>query len=84
MKLTISLFLILLLGVGVASSQNKKKSRQKQPAVVSAVKPSQEKTKDSLAVAKPLITFYELGSVKCIPCKAMQPVMKRPQRLRVE
>jgi thioredoxin 1 len=25
---------------------------------------------------KPLITFVEIGSVKCIPCKAMQPVMK--------
>ncbi len=23
------------------------------------------------------ITFIELGSVRCIPCKAMQPVMKR-------
>lgn len=26
--------------------------------------------------AKPQITFVELGSVNCIPCKAMQPVMK--------
>ena len=25
---------------------------------------------------KPLITFVELGSVNCIPCKKMQPVMK--------
>jgi thioredoxin 1 len=25
---------------------------------------------------KALITFVELGSVKCIPCKKMQPVMK--------
>jgi len=25
---------------------------------------------------KPLITFIELGSVNCIPCKKMQPVMK--------
>jgi thioredoxin 1 len=25
---------------------------------------------------KPLITFVELGSVKCIPCKMMQPVMR--------
>jgi len=24
----------------------------------------------------PLITFVELGSVKCIPCRMMQPVMK--------
>ncbi|RQW07027.1 thioredoxin [candidate division KSB1 bacterium] len=26
--------------------------------------------------AKPQVTFVELGSVNCIPCKAMQPVMK--------
>ncbi|HPG41754.1 MAG TPA: thioredoxin family protein [bacterium] len=25
---------------------------------------------------KALVTFVELGSVNCIPCKAMQPVMK--------
>lgn len=25
---------------------------------------------------KPKITFFELGSVKCIPCRQMQPVMK--------
>ena len=26
--------------------------------------------------SKPKVTFIELGSVNCIPCKAMQPVMK--------
>src|SRR3989339_141970 len=26
--------------------------------------------------AKPKVTFVELGSVSCIPCKQMQPVMK--------
>jgi thioredoxin 1 len=26
--------------------------------------------------AKPEVTFIELGSVNCIPCKMMQPVMK--------
>jgi len=25
---------------------------------------------------KPSITFVELGSVKCVPCRQMQPVMK--------
>jgi thioredoxin 1 len=25
---------------------------------------------------KPLVTFVELGSVKCVPCKMMQPVME--------
>jgi thioredoxin 1 len=32
---------------------------------------------DTLAASpKPFVTFVELGSVNCVPCKAMQPVMK--------
>ena len=31
----------------------------------------------SAEIAKPQITFIELGSVNCIPCKAMVPVMKQ-------
>lgn len=26
--------------------------------------------------AEPIVTFIELGSVKCVPCKMMQPIMK--------
>jgi thioredoxin 1 len=36
---------------------------------------AQEK-KSTPAEKKPLVTFIELGSVKCIPCRMMQPVMK--------
>lgn len=36
---------------------------------------SQEKAQLSKQ-ANPQITFIELGSVNCIPCKKMQPVMK--------
>lgn len=36
-----------------------------------------QKTKDEkLETVKSKITFVELGSVNCIPCKQMQPVMK--------
>jgi thioredoxin 1 len=28
------------------------------------------------AASKALVTFMELGSVNCIPCRAMQPVMR--------
>ncbi len=31
---------------------------------------------DSKEKEKPKITFIELGSVSCIPCRKMQPVMK--------
>ncbi len=37
--------------------------------------PAQEE-KPTPAENRPLITFVELGSVKCIPCRMMQPVMK--------
>ena len=30
--------------------------------------------------AKPKITFVELGSVNCIPCKKMQPIMKSVEK----
>lgn len=30
----------------------------------------------SIGQTKPKVTFIELGSVNCVPCKAMQPVMK--------
>lgn len=33
-------------------------------------------TKIEAAAVKPAVTFIELGSVNCIPCRQMQPVMK--------
>jgi thioredoxin 1 len=35
-----------------------------------------DKKKATVPSAKKKVTFVELGSVKCIPCKMMQPVMK--------
>jgi thiol-disulfide isomerase/thioredoxin len=32
--------------------------------------------KSQTVEVKPKVTFVELGSVNCIPCKQMQPVMK--------
>ena len=37
---------------------------------------NQQLNKVNSDTAKPMITFVELGSVKCIPCRKMQPVMK--------
>jgi thioredoxin 1 len=68
MKRYIIAVLIFGLLVGSAATAQSKKSVKK-AALVSA--------KDTIAaVVKPLVTFVELGSVNCIPCKAMQPVMK--------
>jgi thioredoxin 1 len=35
-----------------------------------------DKPQSKAGIAQPLITFVELGSVNCIPCRQMQPVMK--------
>ena len=37
---------------------------------------NQKLNKDKSDTLKAMITFVELGSVKCIPCRKMQPVMK--------
>ena len=42
----------------------------------SSTKEKADSTKAANKSAKAKVTFIELGSVKCIPCKAIQPVMK--------
>jgi len=37
---------------------------------------SKDNKTETANVTKPKVTFVELGSVNCIPCKQMQPVMK--------
>jgi thioredoxin 1 len=49
--------------------------------VIASTVRAQSKTDKPLAnddakAMKPLVTFVELGSVKCIPCRQMQPVIK--------
>ncbi len=39
--------------------------------------PAQERKTNEV---KPKVTFVELGSVNCIPCKQMQPVMKAVEK----
>jgi len=39
-------------------------------------KPDNSQAKALARTQKPLVTFVELGSVKCVPCRQMQPVMK--------
>lgn len=44
--------------------------------IVFFVSISYSQNKQKTAKQKPLVTFIELGSVRCIPCKKMQVVMK--------
>jgi len=39
-------------------------------------KTTKTESKDTVQAKNPRVTFVELGSVKCIPCRQMQPVMK--------
>ena len=59
-----TLFLILAVSVMAAAT------------IWAQTKASQTQTKETVKDALPLVTFVELGSVKCIPCRQMQPVMK--------
>jgi len=71
-KTLILLFCILFLTT-TAYCQTKKKTEQ---TGKQAVKLSSTVTSGKLKPVPVKVTFIELGSVKCIPCKMMQPVMK--------
>jgi len=45
-------------------------------SIIAQEKKSATAAKNVPPERKPLVTFVELGSVNCIPCRQMQPVMK--------
>ncbi len=58
--------IFLSLGAGVWA-------QDKQAAKTDA---SKERAGANPSVFKPRVTFVEIGAARCIPCKAMQPIMK--------
>lgn len=62
------LIIFITLGCGKNEAQSKTDSIKQQENTAQV-----DSTKDK---QKPKVTFIELGSVNCIPCKMMQPVMK--------
>ena len=66
--LLFGLWLLFSFGCGNNDAQTKSDSTKSK---VQTIEKDTTKTKDS-----PKVTFVELGSVSCIPCKMMQPVMK--------
>jgi len=68
MKKHLILLLLVSFTLGsVAITQSRKSPKKHKPIPVVS--------DTSAVISKPFVTFIELGSVKCIPCKAMQPVM---------
>lgn len=81
MKILLPLAPLLLTGSILACSQSKEPENSNQnPA--SGVKTSIPETARDKKTGKDehKVTFVELGSVNCIPCKMMQPVMKAIER----
>jgi thioredoxin 1 len=70
-KVKKQIIFILLMSIVFGSftfAQTNKSSKRTKPVLI---------VKDTSAItSQPLVTFIELGSVNCIPCKAMQKVMK--------
>ena len=69
-QISIILFLMTALtfvGCGQNSNQDKKEEQKTGQKTQSAQKQEEGKYK---------VTFIELGSVRCIPCQKMQPIMK--------
>ncbi len=67
-----NLFLPFLIVAFICASMTL--AQPKKTAKASTGTPAKKDT--NAVVAKHRITFIELGSVNCVPCKAMQPVMK--------
>jgi len=66
--LLLGLWLFFSYGCGKNDAQTKSESTKSK---VQAIQKDSTETKEY-----PKVTFVELGSVNCIPCKMMQPVMK--------
>jgi len=69
---------ILIFLLAGSSYESKASSRPLQAAQVPSVAEGTVLVTDNLNIdfSKHLITFIELGADRCIPCKAMQPIMK--------
>jgi thioredoxin 1 len=67
-RLIQSLIIVVLLILALACSG--------QNTDTAGVEANQKLFQEKRDIIKPLITFVELGSVNCIPCQQMQPVMK--------
>lgn len=64
----LTVFTIILLSVNCEKAFAQSKTGKSAATKESAVKPKK--------TVMPSVTFVEIGAARCIPCKAMQPIMK--------
>ncbi len=69
-----SLVFLLLIQIGCSAQKTDEQSVIKTEKQSSASDTSSKSEKD-VETDSLLVTFIELGSVKCIPCRMMQPIM---------
>lgn len=67
--LTLLIFMAALTSAGCGQNSKTEKNTEEKNA-------QQPKNVQTQAGAKYKVTFIELGSVRCIPCQHMQPIMK--------
>ena len=65
-------FLLMQIGCSVQKTEETSVAKTKKQTTVSDTSSNLQK---NIKIDSPLVTFIELGSVKCIPCKMMQPIM---------
>ena len=78
-KLFFLYVLIFLLPLDIACSQEKNNSKSENSEQSSSSANSKVLVTNNLDLdfTKHKVTFIELGAYRCIPCKAMQPIMKK-------
>lgn len=77
-KLFFLFFLIFLIPLDAACNQEKNEALSENNEQKSSPSGSQVLVTNDLEIdfSKHKVTFIELGADRCIPCKAMQPIMK--------
>jgi len=70
--------LVFLLSLNIACSQEKNNAGGKNPVQGSSVSSGNVLVTNNLDLdfSKHKVTFIELGADRCVPCKAMQPIMR--------
>ncbi|MDD3044447.1 MAG: thioredoxin family protein [Candidatus Delongbacteria bacterium] len=63
-----------------ACAENPKTQDQPKDEQIKAETPVKVLERTEKQEEKPKVTFIELGSVNCVPCKMMQPVMKEIEK----